>query len=369
MRRDGALACTVLARDIRAAHCKCRGGAKLSGAPASLRCYRAAAVTSKARILHSDGCRHARTEVHFSRKQQSIFFQMRERITGEISSGALECGDRLPSVRELGEELDADPRVVLAAYEQLAEEGLVEIRPRSGMYVTGVLAPAGHHTAPPSRWIRETLVAAVQRDIPIVALGELIDDVIAEPRLRAALIECNTDQINSMRAELERYFGLEVASFEFDEIDLRAPARQLRDADVLISAGHNGQLERIASVLGKPFIVTKVRAALVGRLARLLARGPVYFLVVDTRFRSKMRRLIAPMPDSQNFHVLVVGESDLQIIPPGAPTYVMRDAGTLRESRRHAGRVIAPQRIFSEATSREIVSRILERKREDTRRD
>ena len=293
-------------------------------------------------------------------RRQSIFRHLRERIVSDLSSGALECGDRLPSVRELGEQLDADPRVVLTVYEQLAEEGLVEIRPRSGVFATGALVAAGDPVALPRRWMLETLVAAVQRGIPVVRFGELIQNSIAKRRLRAALIECNTDQLQSMREELERYFGLEVVTVELGAIALDAPALELCVADLLISGGHESHIARIAGALGKPYIITRVRPALVARLVRLLARGPVYFLVVDPRFGEKMRRLIAPLPASQNFHVLVVDEADLRVIPAGAPTYVMRGVGARLENKPHLGRVIATQRIFSEATSREILARILE---------
>lgn len=293
-------------------------------------------------------------------RQQSILRQMRERISGDLASGALEHGDRLPSVRELGDDLDTDPRVVLGAYEQLVEEGLVEIRPRSGVFVTGGRASAGDALTLPRRWILETMVGAIERDIPFDRLGEHIRITTGVRRLRATVIECNIDQLQSMRTELETYFGLDVATVELDGIVPEAPPRELRDADLLISGGHDREIAHIASTLSKPHIITRVRPALVARLARLLARGPVYFLVIDRRFGAKMRRLVASMPGSENFHALVVDDDDLRVIPSGAPTYVMRSAWARLDGKRHPGRVIAPLRIFAEPTSREILSRILE---------
>jgi DNA-binding transcriptional regulator YhcF (GntR family) len=285
---------------------------------------------------------------------------LRDRIARELASGALEHGDRLPSVRELGESFNTDPRVVLGAYEQLVEEGLVEIRPRSGVFVTGGETTVGVASILHRRWILETMAGAIERDIPFSRLGEHIRIGTSMRRLRAAVIECNTDQLQSMRAELENYFGLEVETVELDGIVPESPARELRDADLLISGGHDREIASIAGRLSKPHIITRVRPSLITRLARLLARGPVYFLVVDPRFGAKMRRLLASMPDSENFHALVVGLDDLDVIPSGAPTYVMRGAMARVEGTRHRGRVISPLRIFAAPTAREILSCILE---------
>ena len=295
------------------------------------------------------------------RLQQDILRQLRHRISTELAAGVLEHGDRLPSARELAAELRADPRVVLAAYEQLAEEDLVEIRPRSGVFVTGAQAPSRELSPFPRRWAVDLLVGAVERDIPFDRLGEHIQSDLGTKRLRAAVVECNTDQLRSMQSELTTYFGLEVATIELDRLAGTAtPPRELVDADLVISAGHDDLIAGIAAKLRKPHVITKVRRALLARLARLLARGPVYFLVVDPRFGAKMRRLVAAMPGSENFHVLMAGGDDLRVIPPGAPTYVMRSALPLLAHQPLRGRVITPIRIFAEETARELFSRILD---------
>lgn len=301
-----------------------------------------------------------RANVRAKKRQEIIVQQLRASILSDLSTGVLEHGDRMPSVRELGEQLKTDPRLILGAYEQLVEEGLVEIRPRSGVFVIGRSRSTDKANALPRRWMLEALVGVVERDIPFATLGEHIRRYSRTPRLRAAVIECNLDQLESMRFELETYFHLLVTTVDLDTIAPDAIPRTLREADVLISAAHDDVIARIASSLSKPYIITRVRPALVARLERLLTRGPVYFLVVDRRFELKMRRLVAPMAGSENFHALSVDGDDLSVIPAGAPTYVMRNAYARLDNGRHRGRVIAPLRIFAEPTNREILQRILE---------
>ena len=205
----------------------------------------------------------------------------------------------------------------------------------------------------------ETLVGAVERDIPFDQLGERLRCYVGARQLRAAVLECNLDQLHSMRFELETYFGLMVTTIDLNGLAPGSPPPELSGVDLLVSAGHDDVVAHIGRCMRKPYIVTRVRPALIARLERLLAHGPVYFLVVDPRFELKMRRLVAPMVGSENFHVLAVSE-DLSVIPAGAPTYVMRSAHTHLQGRTLRGRVIAPLRIFAESTARELLSHILE---------
>lgn len=284
---------------------------------------------------------------------------LRERITRLLATGELEHGDRLPSLRETARELDTDPRAVHAAYQELADERLIEIRARSGVFVIRTSAPRDGVQVVPRRWMLDTLLGAIERDIPPLKFAERILAMTSR-RPRAAVLECNDDQLDSMCAELGAYFGMEALAVSLDSIAQPKVMRDLDAVDLLVSAGHADVIAQVAADIGKPYLITSVRPSLVNRLTRLLGRGPVYFLVTDPRFGVKMRRLIAPMARSENFHVLVVDQDDLRVIPPGAPTYVMRSARSRLQGKAHVGREIPPERIFSEETSREILSRILD---------
>src|SRR5688500_9384713 len=60
---------------------------------------------------------------------------LRQRIVAGLHLGTLNAGDRLQSVRQVATEFGVNPRVVMAAYRQLAAEGLVRMRSRSGVFV------------------------------------------------------------------------------------------------------------------------------------------------------------------------------------------------------------------------------------------
>ena len=65
-----------------------------------------------------------------------IYRQLRERVVAMILDGALHEGDALPSVRQVAAEYQLNPITVSRAYQELADEGMVEKRRGLGMYVT-----------------------------------------------------------------------------------------------------------------------------------------------------------------------------------------------------------------------------------------
>ena len=65
------------------------------------------------------------------------FEQVREGIRGQVASGELAPGFRLPPVRALASELDLAPNTVARAYKELEALGVVETRGRAGTFVAG----------------------------------------------------------------------------------------------------------------------------------------------------------------------------------------------------------------------------------------
>ena len=65
----------------------------------------------------------------------SLSEQIYRAICREIEAGNLVPGQRLPSRRELADELHVSTTTVETVYDHLIEEGVCESRPRSGLYV------------------------------------------------------------------------------------------------------------------------------------------------------------------------------------------------------------------------------------------
>jgi DNA-binding transcriptional regulator YhcF (GntR family) len=66
---------------------------------------------------------------------QPIYRQLRERVIAMILEAVLAEGDPLPSVRTVAADYRVNPLTVLKAYQQLADEQIVEKRRGVGMFV------------------------------------------------------------------------------------------------------------------------------------------------------------------------------------------------------------------------------------------
>ena len=65
-----------------------------------------------------------------------IYRQLKERVVAMMLDGELKPGDALPSVRQVAAQYQLNTITVSRAYQELADEALVEKRRGLGMYVT-----------------------------------------------------------------------------------------------------------------------------------------------------------------------------------------------------------------------------------------
>ena len=103
-----------------------------------------------------------------------IYRQLKERIVVMMLEGQLKSGDALPSVRQIAADYQLNPITVSRAYQELADETLVEKRRGLGMYVTegatGKLLASERE-----RFLREEWPAMVER---IQRLGLHVEDLL-----------------------------------------------------------------------------------------------------------------------------------------------------------------------------------------------
>jgi GntR family transcriptional regulator/MocR family aminotransferase len=80
-----------------------------------------------------------------------LFRQVYSGLREAILSGAFNPGEKLPSTRDLAEQLGISRTVVLLAYDQLLAEGFATGRSGSGTYISSGMSAGGHGAARPER--------------------------------------------------------------------------------------------------------------------------------------------------------------------------------------------------------------------------
>lgn len=68
-------------------------------------------------------------------KNVPIYMQIMFEIKRRISTGQLNPGGKLPSVRDLAEEIKVNPNTIVRAYQELEREGVTETRRGMGTFI------------------------------------------------------------------------------------------------------------------------------------------------------------------------------------------------------------------------------------------
>ena len=104
-----------------------------------------------------------------------LYRQLKERVIAMMLDGMLKPGDALPSVRQVAAEYQLNPITVSRAYQELADDQLVEKRRGLGMYVTEG-APARLKTSERDRFLTEEWPLVLERIQRLgLDLQELLD--------------------------------------------------------------------------------------------------------------------------------------------------------------------------------------------------
>jgi len=286
---------------------------------------------------------------------------LRDRIVSGLHVGRVVGGQRLPSARALATEFAVNERVVLAALHVLADEGIVELRRRSGAYVVPP-HPAGGEALPDlGGWLVGMLVQARARGLAPRDVSEYVRRCLDTRRVRAACIECNHDQLALLCGELTADHGYVTESAEITELHAGETSLALRRADVLVTTlYHAAEVQAAAERLGKPWIAVALRPDALTGVADSLAVGPVYYVATDPRFERKLRRMLGVIGPTDRLRVLLVDRDDLDAIPADAPTFVMPSARAHVAERfgprGGPGRPIHPPRFLSDAAARELLT-------------
>lgn len=295
-------------------------------------------------------------------KRSTLASVLRTRITGALRSGALKPGTKLPSVRDLAPELGADPRVIAVAYRTLARDGLVEIRPRSGIYVAE--SPGGGHApdGPSPIWLADILTEGVRRGVPAQSMPQWISAAISTRRVRVVVLATILDQADGLARELRDDYGLDATGMMFISIERgeRLP-RAVTRAHLLMSLAPNeARIKRIAARVGVPAVIASVRPDLMSLEWRSLMREPVYVIVADPQFARIVREFVQDADTKGNVRVLVAGRDSLADIREDAPVYVTESARERLGRTRLPARIITQGRTLTDEAAAEVMRFVVE---------
>jgi DNA-binding transcriptional regulator YhcF (GntR family) len=248
---------------------------------------------------------------------------LRDYLVGALHVGQLHAGDRLPSIRELAEQLGKNTRTVKAAYAALEQEHLVEVRGRSGVFVARQEVLAAEMPAEMARWLSSVIAEAWQRRIALPALPQLVQHATRTSRVRCALVEEVEDTIVAVRHELENDFGLDVRVVAPDAIADAGAVDFFAATSFCAPLARDG-----AEARRKPLVVLTVHPALQQAIGSRLRDGRLTVVAVDARFGERMRIAYAANDaDRDNFRLVLTDDREaIARLDPDEPVLLTRAA-------------------------------------------
>lgn len=289
---------------------------------------------------------------------------LRYLILGMLHVGRLKPGDPLPSIRQVARETGADHRAVAAAYRVLEAEGLVEIRPGSGVYLAGEESASAIRSVTAS-WLAGVMMDGWGRRIARAEVGRLVERCAAV-RVRCACVESNEDHMVAFCAELEDDFSLETVPVLVSPAAEPGsiPPEQLRSADLVVTTIFHAAAGRAAAAAaGKPCVVATINPQFAAEVNRMLSRGDVTAVIADPRFSARAAAYLAVTP--HRTQVRFVLADDVAEGGEGAVDLLSESVLVTRAARRRLKLadhhlVPSPPTLISPESARELYAAVVE---------
>jgi len=282
---------------------------------------------------------------------------LRQRVVAGLHLGSLHPGDRLPSVRGVAAELRTDPRTVMAAYRQLAREGLVRMRPRSGAFVDTGRQRQEELLPEVGAWVVDVFLRGLERGMPPTEVRRQARACLDTVRVRVACLECNDDQIFSLTQQVREDYGCDAVPVDTAALRAGVPADALTADLVLTTRFHAAEAERLGRRLRRPVLVATLDPAFIHEVDRMLATGRVWWVCTDPRFAAKLPTMFPGAPVKP----VVLGQECPNQIPAEDRVYATRRARERLAPEWRGGRVVTLPRVFSAETARALLTFLVRR--------
>ena len=212
--------------------------------------------------------------------------------------GKLRPGDRVPSVRRLADLTGMNRKTIHRAYRCLASEGLLELRPGSGTFLTESGGDADRPAA------RELLTAlnrcradAASLGLEAATFARVVEIYLGNGlgRVRLAVSECNYEQIGLIRRDLVVGHGLTTRPVHLCDLPAAVDRIAATEDGIITTECHRSEVVEVAEPLGIPVYCVALDPALPQLLVHHASAGPLVMVVRDGSYEPVFLKLLRHM--------------------------------------------------------------------------
>lgn len=203
-----------------------------------------------------------------------IYRQLCDMILADVKSGELSQGDRLPTVRELSDELGLARGTVKRSYDELRKNGIIDMTQGRGTFVRYQPMNSESRKERAMAAIDKMLESLNQLDISPAEMEIFIGLKLREyvkrgDSVKIAFIECSPEILGQIADRFRDIGGAEVFTYLLDEI-LRNPYRIEEDVDIIVTSATHA--EEVSRALHGSERLTKVALAMRTQCIKDIAR-------------------------------------------------------------------------------------------------
>ncbi|HET7275817.1 MAG TPA: GntR family transcriptional regulator [Longimicrobiaceae bacterium] len=242
------------------------------------------------------------------READPIELQLRYRIIGLLHTGRLQPGDRLPSIRTISREMAVDHRVVADAYRALEREGVVEIRPGSGVYAAA-RQEIGGISSDRVRWLGRVFHEGWLRQMSPADVADLVSRSTSR-KIQCGVVESNKDHMVALCAEMEDGFSLAAKGVMVNlGSGTRGLARRLKGVELIVTSIFHADLAReVGGHMEIPIVVVTIHPDFVAEINRRLNGSPLTVVMVDAEYASRGKRFLGVTAHRDRTRFVLVSE-------------------------------------------------------------
>ncbi len=225
-----------------------------------------------------------------------IYQQIVDALQERINTGALAEGEKLPTVRQLAEEMGLAKGTIKRAYDELERRGAIRMTQGKGTFVLGRLRRSDSHKEQAMQAIDRMLDELESLNFSLREI-EIFFDLKLRGRmdrgtgLRVAVADCNAESLSIIADQLAAVQGIEVFRFLLDEV-ARAPYKLSDSMDLIVTTEKH--VAQLGSLLSQPEKIVKAvlqpTQATVVSLVRMREVRRIGILSVSEQYGQAMRR-------------------------------------------------------------------------------
>jgi DNA-binding transcriptional regulator YhcF (GntR family) len=293
-----------------------------------------------------------------------ILDQLRDRIVTGLYFGNWQPGERLPSIRDIADAESVDRKTAAAAYHRLEEEGLVEVKARSGVFLRDAPSGPGNGRGGPleklqQRWLKNTYDGARALGLETDTVLRLFSAVADVEAAQVPVLEEDEASARTVAQELRECVGINARPVLLQ--DLASRVTGFTNPPFAVTTPYHAQ--RVSELLPRtPLIVATLSLDLLHGLLAKAEAGPILVTVPSAWTARRVEAAIrqkAPNADRTRV-VVATAETDLQQLRRDAACVFVWPGTEAVLSAFPGDDCVKPVRLLSEATLDRVRTAVLE---------